>query len=276
MSAVVESQKQTNIHPTAIVDQNAVIGEGVQIGAYSIIGPNVSLGDNCWIGPHVVIEGHTTIGEATRIFQFASVGSEPQDLKFHGEPSKLIVGKRNTVREFVTLQPGTEGGGMLTQIGDGNLFMANTHVGHDCIVGNGNIFANSAALSGHVTIMNNVIVGGLAGIHQFVRIGSHAFISGGAMVRSDVPPYCFGQGDTCQLRGVNALGLERHGFSKEQIMSVRKAYRHFFSSIGGMQEKIDSLPSELADEPKIQTLIDFIEGSSRGICNPAKSVSSSD
>lgn len=276
MSAVVENKKETRIHPTAIVDSSAVLGEGVEIGAYSVIGPNVRIGDGCWISHHVVIEGLTTIAESCRIFQFASVGSEPQDLKYGGEASKLHIGKKNIIREYVTLQPGTEGGGMLTQIGDDNLFMASAHVGHDCIVGNGNILANSAALSGHVVVMNHAIIGGLVGVHQFTRIGSHSFLSGGSMVRADVPPYCFGQGDSCQLRGINMLGLERRGYSKEQISAIRKAYRHFFSSVGGLQEKIDTLPKELAAEPKVQTLVEFIKSSKRGVCAPAKNLSSSE
>ena len=205
------------IHPTAIIDPAAEIGPEVEIGPYSVIGPHVQLGSQCRIGPHVVIEGHTTLGEQCQISQFASLGAPPQDLKYKGEPSTLVIGRRNVIREYVTLQPGTASGHMTTTIGDENLFMASSHVAHDGIVGNRNVFANSVALGGHVTIGNSVILGGLVGIHQFVRIGDFAFISGGTLVGEDVPPYCFGQfGQTPRgaLRGVNTIGLKRAGFSR--------------------------------------------------------------
>ncbi len=259
-----------DIHETAIVDPAAELGAEVQIGPYSIIGPHVKLGDRCWVGPHAVVEGRTTIGAESKVFQFASVGAKPQDLKFNDEPSTLVIGQKNIIREFVTLQPGTEHGHMTTVIGDGNLFMANSHVGHDCRVGNYNVFANSVALAGHVTIDNNVILGGIVGIHQFVRIGSFVMLSGGSMVGHDIPPYCIGQGDRCFLRGVNTIGLQRAGFTDEEISAVKKTYRLLFSSVGGLAEKIAGLPEELRSMDKIAHMLEFIKNSERGVCSPAR------
>jgi len=213
------------IHPTAIIAEGAVIGEGTTIGAYSIVGPHVVLGKNNLIGPHVVVEGRTFLGDGNQIYQYATVRANPQDLKFHGEPSELRIGNSNIIRECVTLQPGTEGGGMLTKIGDGNLFMANSHVGHDSFVGDRCIFANGCALAGHVTVGSRVVVGGLSGIHQFVRLGDMSMIGAGAMVAQDIPPYCMAQGDRAKLIGLNKIGMERGGVSKEEILSFRKIYR---------------------------------------------------
>lgn len=258
-----------NIHPTAIVDNKAEIASDVTIGAYSIIGPNVKIASGTKVGPHVVIEGHTSIGEKCNIFQFASLGAAPQDLKFKGEPSTLIIGKNNTIREFVTLQPGTASGTMSTEIGNNNLFMANSHVAHDCRVGNNNVFANSVALAGHVTIHNNAILGGMAGIHQFARVGSLVMISAGSMVAQDVPPYCMIQGDRACIRGLNLIGLQRSGMTEEEIIAIKKTYRHLFSTVGKLKEKIQSLSSEIASNPKIKHMTDFILESKRGVCNPA-------
>lgn len=265
----------SRIHPTAIIHDGAELGNEVDIGAYSIIGPHVKLGDGCQIGPHVVIEGYTTLGRETSVSQFASVGSAPQDLKFHGEPSTLVIGERNKIREYVTLQPGTESGTMATIIGDENLFMANSHVAHDCRVGNNNVLANSCALAGHVQTGNGVILGGLVGIHQFVRIGDLVMISAGSMVGSDIPPFCNGQGDRCFLRGINLIGLRRAGFGQEDIAEVRRTYRHFFSSVGSYGEKLKELPTDLAARPAVKMMVDFIKASvanekGRGICHPAK------
>ena len=262
----------TTIHSTAIVDSSSQVGEGVTIGAYSIVGSNVILKDNVKVGPHVVIDGYTTIGEGSILYQFSSIGAAPQDLKYHGEPSTLVIGKNNTIREFVTIQPGTKSGGMETVIGDKNLFMANSHVGHDCKVGNNNVIANSCALAGHVTIENNTILGGLSAIHQFAKIGSFAMLGGGAMVSADVPPYCIAQGDRAKLRGVNVIGLERAGYSKEEISAVRKAYRHLFISSGSLTNKLESLPQDISQFPLVKSLIFFISNAERGICSSAKSL----
>ena len=183
-----------SIHSTAIVSRSAEIAKDVQVGPYSVIGPNVKIDSGTWVGAHVVVEGHTTIGKNNRLFQFASVGSAPQDLKYKGEPTLLIIGNSNIIREYVTIQPGTIQANGKTVVGDGNLFMASSHVGHDSIVGNGNVFANNVALAGHVTIQNKVIIGGMVGIHQFCTIGDHAMLSGGSMVVKDIPPYCIAQG----------------------------------------------------------------------------------
>lgn len=260
----------TLIHPTAIVDSKAEIDSSVRIGAYSIIGPNVKIAAGSKIGPHVVIDGHTSLGSGCNVSPFASLGGAPQDLKFKGEPSTLVIGTNNTVREYVTLQPGTGSGTMTTTIGDNNLFMANSHVAHDCRVGNNNIFANSVALAGHVTIQNNVILGGMAGIHQFARVGSYVMVSAGSMVAQDVPPYCIIQGDRACLRGLNLIGLQRSGMSENEITAIKKIYRALFSTVGRLKEKIESLPPEIQNEPKTKFMIDFILQSKRGICNPSK------
>lgn len=258
------------IHPTAIIEDGAELGTGVSVGAYSIIGKHVRIGDRTRIAPHVMIEGHTVLGEENDVFQFASLGSAPQDLKFKGEPSTLVIGARNKIREYVTLQPGTASGTMTTIIGDGNLFMANSHVGHDCRIGSNNVFANSVGLAGHVSIMNNVVLGGIVGIHQFCRIGSYVIISAGSMVGHDVPPYCIAQGDRCFLRGVNVIALERAGMTPEEIAAVRKVYRLLFTSVGRLKEKIEALPPELAENPRIKHQLDFIAESKRGVMNPSR------
>ncbi len=262
--------RSSSIHSTAVVASGAQIAENVQIGPYSVIGANVKIGAGTWVGPHVVVEGHTTIGENNRLFQFASIGSAPQDLKYKGEPTLLIIGDSNIIREYVTLQPGTIQANGKTVIGNGNLFMASSHVGHDCVVGNGNVFANNVAVAGHVTIQDKVIIGGMAGIHQFCTIGNHAMLSGGSMVVKDVPPYCIAQGDRANLRGLNTLGLQRAGFEKEQIFNIKKAYRSLFMAKGKMSERINSIPSEIAIQPYISTMIEFIKSSQRGICSVEK------
>ncbi|MCB0344549.1 MAG: acyl-ACP--UDP-N-acetylglucosamine O-acyltransferase [Bdellovibrionales bacterium] len=264
----------TQIHPTAIVDSAAKLGTDVEVGPYSIVGPNVQVGDRCIIKAHVVIEGHTTLGEECRIWQFASIGSAPQDLKYNNEPSTLIIGKRNIMREYVTLQPGTKGGHMTTTIGDNNLFMGSSHVGHDCAVGNNNIFANSCGLAGHVTIMNNVILGGMVGIHQFTRIGDNVMLSAGSKVGADVPPFCMAQGDRAHLRGLNLIGLQRAGFSEGAIRNLKRAYSHLFGSVGNAIKRIETMPDEIERDDLVNRMLDFLASSTdRGICQPAKSTS---
>lgn len=263
----------SKIHPTAIIDPSAKIGEGTTIGPYSVIGGNVSLGKNVKVASHVVVEGYTTIGDGTEIFQFASIGSKPQDLKYKGEKSTVAIGKNNIIREYVTIQPGTENGIMTTTVGDSNLFMASSHVGHDSVIGDRNVFANQVGLSGHVTVHNNTVVGGMVGVHQFVRIGSFSMVAGGSKLGQDIPPYCVGQGDRCMLRGVNIIGLQRAGFSSENITDVKRVYRSIFSSKSAIKSKIEALPLELSSKPHIEMLISFIQSSERGICSPAKSAS---
>jgi UDP-N-acetylglucosamine acyltransferase len=260
-----------SIHPTAIVDPAATLGAGTTVGAYSIIGPHVVLGENNTVGPHVVVEGRTFVGSGNTFFQFCSVGAAPQDLKFKGEPSELRIGDNNTIREFVTLQPGTAGGGMLTSIGSRNLFMANTHVGHDCVVGDRNIFANSAGLSGHVTVGNGVVVGGLSGIHQFVRLGDVAMIGGGAMVTEDIPPYCIAQGDRAKIQGLNRLGLERNGGTPDDFAALRRVYRIMFVAKDDkgkqilFKDRLAAAAEESKGNPRAEAFVKFLLESKRGI-----------
>ncbi len=258
-----------SVHPTAIVDASAELGDGVRIGAYSIVGPNVKLGAGCRVGPHVVIEGCTTLGKDNEVFQFASLGSAPQDLKYKGEPTTLIIGDGNKIREYVTLQPGTITGTGTTIIGSKNLFMANSHVGHDSRIGDNNVFANAVSLAGHVSVSHNVILGGMAGVHQFCRVGDFAMLSAGSMVAQDMPPYCIGQGDRCKIRGLNLIGLERGGMTPEEIAEIKRVYRRLFRSVGRLKEKIAELPRELVERPRIKLLLDFIAGSKRGTMSPS-------
>lgn len=253
------------VHPTAIVHPDARLHETVEVGPYAIIGPKVTIGAGTRVGPHAVIEGRTTLGARNRIFQFASVGAAPQDLKYAGEDTELILGDENIVREFATLNIGTVGGGGVTRIGNRNLFMNYSHVGHDCIVGNGNIFANSSALAGHVEIADFVILGGLSAVHQFTRLGKHAFIAGGAMVTMDVPPYCTAQGDRAELVGLNIVGLGRHGFTEDQQTRIKEAYKILFRSKLPLAEAMAKLKAELGGHPEIDHLIDFVSSSKRGV-----------
>ncbi len=254
------------IHPTALVDSKAKIGSGTVIGAYSIIGPRVELGSDCWVGPHVVLEGITRFGANNKIFQFASIGSQPQDLKFRGEESTVEIGDNNTFREYVTVQPGTQGGGMTTKIGNNNLLMANSHVGHDSFLGDKNIIANSVGLSGHVTVGSGVTIGGLSGIHQFVRLGDLSFIAGGAMVTQDLPPYCTAHGDRAELVGLNHIGLQRSGFTDTDVRTLRKIYRILFHDTGLMKDRIARVRSEFGTARGVETLLSFIAESERGVC----------
>jgi UDP-N-acetylglucosamine acyltransferase len=253
------------VHPTAVVHPGARLHETVEVGPYSIIGEKVTIGAGTRVGPHVVIEGRTTIGERNRIFQFASVGGAPQDLKYAGEDTQLIIGDGNTIRESVTLNIGTVGGGGVTRVGNNNLFMAYSHVAHDCAVGNGCIVANSVALAGHVQLEDSVILGGLSAVHQFTRLGKHAFIAGGSMVVMDVPPYCTAQGDRAELAGLNVVGLQRHGFSEEQIGRIKEAYKILFRSKLGMAEAVARLKAELGGNPEVDHLIEFVSQSKRGL-----------
>jgi len=256
-----------SIHPTAIIAQGAVIGSGSTVGAFSTIGPDVVIGKNCRIGPHAVLEGRTTLGDGNQVYQFASVGAVPQDLKFSGEDSRLVIGQQNIIREYVTLQPGTSGGGMVTSIGDRNLFMACSHVGHDCVIGNSNIFANSCALSGHVIVGDRGTFGGLSGVHQFVRIGDHAFLAAGAMVSQDVPPFCYVHGDRARLVGINVIGMQRAGFSADEISEVRRVYRSLLRKRGQLAQKLASFQAGASLGPAAQMLHAFIaKTTERGIC----------
>jgi UDP-N-acetylglucosamine acyltransferase len=266
------TSQERSIHPTAIVDKAAEIGSGVEIGPYCVIGPNVVLGDSCRLHAHVVLDGRTSIGAETEIFPFSSIGQIPQDLKYGGEPSELVIGARNVIREHVTMNIGTEGGGMMTRVGDGCLFMAASHVAHDCIVGDNVILANNATLAGHVTVGEFAILGGLSAARQFVRIGKHAMIGGLTGVENDVIPFGTVMGDRARLSGLNLIGLKRRGFTQEQIAELRKAYRLLFADEGTFQERVDSVAREFGDHEAVADIIDFIRAtSSRGaICQPGR------
>jgi len=256
----------SRVHSTAIVHSAAELAPDVEIGPYSVIGPEVRIGKGTKIASHVVIQGRTTLGEENVVFPFASVGTIPQDLKYKGEPSDLSIGNRNTIREYVSLNPGTAGGGMVTRIGDQNLLMMQCHIAHDCIIGNRNVIANGATLGGHVTIEDFVIVGGLVGIHQFVRIGTSAIIGAGSMVSKDVPPYCNATGDRAKLHGLNLEGLKRRNFDRSVIAIIRKAYRIVFQSRLRTEDALKKLSVELPAIPEIERFVSFICQSQRGVC----------
>ena len=254
------------IHPTAVVDPHAELAGDVEIGPYVVIGANVKIAEGAKIQSHAVIDGFTTMGRGNVVFPFATVGTIPQDLKYRGEPSELIIGDNNTIREFASLNPGTVGGGMITRVGSQNLLMMYCHIAHDCIVGNRNVIANGATLGGHVVIEDNVIVGGLVGIHQFVRIGSGAILGAGSMVSKDVPPFCNATGDRAKLHGLNVEGMKRRGFENAKIEAIRKAYRIVFRSKLKTADALEKIRRELPELQELEQFISFIAASERGIC----------
>ncbi|MBO0735614.1 MAG: acyl-ACP--UDP-N-acetylglucosamine O-acyltransferase [Alphaproteobacteria bacterium] len=258
-----------NIHPTAIVAPGAKLADDVVVGPYCIVGEEVVLGAGVALRPHAVVDGRTTVGEGTRIFPFASIGLEPQDLKYRGEPSVLVIGKNNTIREYVTMNPGTEGGGMLTRIGDDCLFMVGAHVAHDCQIGNHVIMANNATLAGHVVIDDCAILGGLCAVHQYVRIGKHAMIGGMSGVERDVIPYGQVMGDRARLYGLNIIGMQRRGFSREDIQGLRTAYQFLFSSDGTLSDRVNETAERFRGIGPVEDIVDFIRAdSNRAICQP--------
>ena len=251
------------IHATAIVDPAARIGANVSIGAYSVIGAGVEIGEGTTIGPHVVVEGTTRIGRDNRIFQFASIGAIPQDKKFGGEDSQLVIGDRNFIREFVTLNRGTGEGGGATRIGNDNWIMAYVHVAHDCTVGNNTVFSNNATLAGHVTVGDYAILSGFAGIHQFCRIGAHAFVGMGCLVNGDVPPFVMVAADYGRPRGINSEGLKRRGFDADRIAAIKRAYRTLYLGNRSQAEARAELAAMAADSKDVAVMLDFIEASER-------------
>ncbi|MBM3559953.1 MAG: acyl-ACP--UDP-N-acetylglucosamine O-acyltransferase [Alphaproteobacteria bacterium] len=258
-----------DIHPTAVVAAGARIGVRVTIGPYCVIGQHVVLCDGVTLKSHVVVDGHTTIGEDSTVFPFASLGTPPQDLKFKGEPSRLEIGKRNSIREHATMNPGTAGGGMLTRTGDDCLLMIGIHVAHDCRLGNHVIMANNATLGGHVHIGDWAFIGGLAAIHQFVRIGAHAIVGGMSGVESDIIPYGSAFGDRARLRGLNLVGLQRRNFSREDIHTLRTAYRLMFAQEGTLAERLADVEELYRDNAVVMEIVAFIRGeSSRSILQP--------
>lgn len=258
-----------HIHPTAIVDPKARIAESASIGPLCVVGPDVELGEGVELLSHVVVAGITSIGDGTRIFPFASIGHPPQDLKYKGEPSTLNIGKNCQIREHVTMNPGTEGGGMVTRVGDNCLFMASAHVAHDCILGNNVIMANNATLAGHVVVGDFAFLGGLSAVHQFVRIGKHAMIGGMSGVEADVIPFGIVIGNRAHLNGLNIVGLKRRGFSREDIHTLRNAYRLLFAPEGTLQERVSDVAEQYKDNVAVMEVVEFIRSdSSRQLCTP--------
>lgn len=253
------------IHPTAIVHSAAKIGAGVDIGAYTLIGEHVEIGDNTWIGPHVVIEGHTRIGRDNRIFQFSSLGAEPQDKKYAAEPTRLEIGDRNVIREFCTFNRGTVQDVGVTRLGNDNWIMAYVHLAHDCQIGNHTIFANNASLAGHVSIGDWVILGGFTTVHQFVRVGDHAMTSMASAVVQDVPPYVMVAGNKAEAHGINSEGLKRRGFSVAAVSAIKRAYKTLYKSGLSLAEAQSAIAASVPDQPELQILADFLSVPGRGI-----------
>ena len=253
----------TSIHPTAVIEEGAILGEDITVGPFAYIGSNVKIGDGTTIASHAVIEGFTTIGKRNRIFPHAAVGTIPQDLKYDGEESELIIGDDNIIREFTLLNPGTKGGGMVTKIGNHNLLMGYVHLGHDVILGDHCILANGATLAGHVELGNHVVIGGLTPIHQFVHIGDYAMIGGASAVAQDIPPFCLAEGNRATLRGLNLTGLRRK-IDREEINVLKSAYRELFEQGKPLQEVAQKL-FESESSPYIKSLCMFIKTSKRGI-----------
>ena len=253
------------IHSTAIIDATAELDSGVEVGPYSIIGPRVRIGKNTRIGPHVVIDGWTEIGGECTIFQFASLGAVPQDLKYRGEESRVIIGSHNTIREFVTINRGTAQAGGETRVGSNNLLMAYCHVAHDCRIGSHVVLANAATLAGHIEMEDHAIVGGLAAVHQFVRLGSYCIIGGCSGVSQDIPPYMMANGQRAQLYGLNIEGLKRHRFPEDTVNNLKKAYRVIFRSGLTVEKALEQLESEIQNSAEVNHLITFIKASKRGI-----------
>lgn len=261
------------IHPSAVIEDGAKISNGCSIGPFCYVGAHVKLGDNVKLHSHVVVTGHTSIGESTEIFPFASIGHIPQDLKFDGEESRLEIGKFNRIREHVTMNPGTKGGGMLTKVGDHGLFMASSHVAHDCKIGNNVIFANNATVAGHCEVGDFVILGGLSAAHQFVRIGMHAIVGGMSGVETDVIPFGSVIGNRAHLTGLNLIGLKRRGFDRDAIHDMRMAYRMLFSNEGTLQERAQDVAKTFKNHTEVNMILDFIQASSaRGICVPPQNI----
>jgi UDP-N-acetylglucosamine acyltransferase len=253
------------IHPTALVDPSARAAEGVEIGAYSVIDADVELGVGCRIGPHVVIRGPTRIGAGTRIYQFASIGEDPQDKKYGGEPTRLEIGERNTVREYVTINRGTVQDRGLTRVGDDNWIMAGVHIAHDCDVGDHTVLANGTTLAGHVKIGDHAVLGGYTLVHQFCRIGQHAFTAYGARLNKDVPPFVRVSEGRSRPRGINAEGLKRRGFDEAALKQLREAYRILYRSGLTLEAAIDRLRAMETEAPVITPLRRFLQNSDRSI-----------
>jgi len=254
------------IHPTAQIDSAAEIGNAVAVGPHVVIGPEVQIGDHCKIGAGVCIEGPTTLGPENIIYPMASLGGEPQDLKYAGERTSLTIGARNRIREYVTVNRGTAGGGGRTVVGDDNLMMVQTHIGHDCIIDNGIVFANAATLAGHVEVGSHATIGAYSGVHQFCRVADHAFIGGYSVVTRDALPWVLTVGNRATSHGVNSVGLKRSGLPKESIQAIKNCYKTLFRSKMQLEEAIEQVASRDGGVKEVQYFLDFVRSSERGVC----------
>ena len=257
---------QTRIHATAVIEKGAQLGHDVEVGPFAVIGSRVQIGDGTKIGAHVVIEGRTTIGSRNLISSFASVGSRPQDLKFKGEDTALTIGDDNMFREYCNISLGTEGGGGMTKVGNGNLFMVFTHIAHDCVIGNRVIAANSVALAGHVIVDDGAVLGGLSAIHQFCHIGKLAMVAGGGMVAQDVVPYGMVHGNRATMNGLNVVGLRRLGLKGDEMKSIKEMYHLVFDSNLTLSDAIAKISQEIPDSVYRQDWLTFLQKGERGIC----------
>jgi len=253
------------IHPTALIDPGAKLGERVSVGAYSILGPGVEIGDDTWIGPHAIVTGRTRIGRANRIYQFCSIGEAPQDMKYAGEPTRLEIGDRNTIREFCTFNVGTAQDAGVTRLGSDNWIMAYVHVAHDCQVGDHTIFAHNASLAGHVRVGDWAILGGFTLVHQFARLGAHSITGIASVLLKDLPPYVMAMGNTAKPYGINVEGLKRRGFAPETIAALRRAYRVLYRSRASIEEARAQIAEAARTEPALGLLVDFLSVPGRGI-----------
>lgn len=261
-----EPPRGARVHPAAVVSRGAELAPGVRVGPYATIGANVRLGAGTWVGAHAVVTGPTTLGERNRVFPFAAVGTPPQDLKYRDEPSRLEMGDDNNIREHSSVHRGTEGGGNVTRIGSGCLLMVSAHIGHDSQLGSNIVVAAGAAIGGHVVIQDFAIIGGLVGVHQFARVGESALCAAGAMVSSDVPPFCTVAGDRARLFGLNTVGLQRRGISADAMRALKHAYRTLFQG-GGMRDSArERARAEGGHVPEVERLVRFVETSTRGVC----------
>jgi UDP-N-acetylglucosamine acyltransferase len=257
------------VHPTALVESGARIADDVEIGAYTLVGPHVVIEAGTWIGPHVVLQGHTRVGRHNRIHAFCSIGGPPQDKKYAGEPTRLEIGDNNMIREYCTMNTGTVQDHGVTRVGSNNWVMAYVHIAHDCVVGDNTIFANNAQIAGHVVVGDWVILGGMTGVHQFVKIGAHAMTAGGTILVQDVPPYVLGAGNPSSARGMNVEGLRRRGFSAESIAALRRAYKTLYRDGLSLAQAIERIDAQIAEAPEhsqpLQLLAQFLRESERGI-----------
>ena len=259
------SYEGCHIHPSANIAEGATIAPGCIVGANAVVGPDVVLDKNVHVGPCAIVSGHTSIGSETKIYPMATIGSDPQDLKYAGEPTQLTIGKNNNIREYVNISTGTVGGGGKTFIGDNNLFMVYVHVAHDCIIGDNNVFANGVALAGHIEIGNNVVFGGMAGGHQFTKYGDRVMVAAGAKVAQDVPPFCMVHGDRASINGLNVIGLRRSGLSRESIKQIKEMYKVTFNENLTLEDAIKKIEAEIEASEERDIYVQFLKASERGI-----------